>query len=71
MTNPDPDLDPAPAEIIAELDFIDFEWRGFGAVWPMSEKRAAKARAELAADLLARGEPFCWHGVRYPALPSG
>lgn len=63
--------EPPPAEIIPVLDMIGFEWRGFfGAGMPMSEKRAERERAKIAADMTKRGEPFIWQGVRHPLVDS-
>jgi hypothetical protein len=61
--------DPPPAEVIPDLDWIEFTRGSHGAAY--SEKRQERERAKIAADLTARGEPFVWHGVRHPNLPVG
>lgn len=57
-----PHDEPPPAELIPDLDWIEV-CGAFGI--PLSEKKQERARAKMAADHTARGEPFIYKGVRH------
>lgn len=55
--------EPAPAEIIADLDWIDVT-RGYGGL-SVSEKARKKYLDKMARDLTERGQAFIYEGVRH------
>lgn len=57
---------PPPAEIICDLDLMDYEMRGFGARYTLTGKKRRKAQLESAARLLDEGTPFIFDGRRIP-----
>lgn len=59
--------DPPPAEVICVLDMMDVLRMGFS-VSPKARKRTLD---KIAIDLIERGEPFVYHGRRFPGAAEG